>query len=84
VHFYTKSDMKDETKALLKQAGWATTLGFQVVFAIFIGLAFGVWLDSVFGAFPWLTLIFLVMGVIAGFLNFYRFVKKQQRNEGKI
>jgi ATP synthase protein I len=75
--------MKEETKKLLRQAGWATTLGFQVVFAIFIGLGIGVWLDSNFSTFPWLTLVFLVMGVIASFLNFYRFIKKHQRDEEK-
>ena len=73
--------MKEDTKKLLRQAGWAATLGFQVAFAVFIGLAIGVWLDSKFGTLPWLTLIFLIMGVVAGFLNYYRFIKKQQEQE---
>ncbi|MCE5242745.1 MAG: AtpZ/AtpI family protein [Syntrophobacteraceae bacterium] len=73
--------MKDDNKKYLKQLVMASTLGFQVAFAIFIGLAFGVWLDTQVGTFPWLTLVFLVLGVVAGFLNYYRFAVKQQEEE---
>ncbi|MCK8602634.1 AtpZ/AtpI family protein [Desulfoferrobacter suflitae] len=72
--------MKEDTKKLLKQLGIASTLGFQVAFAIFIGLGIGVWLDSRFNTFPWLALVFMIFGVIAGFLNYYRFIKRQQRD----
>lgn len=57
-------------------------MGLQWGLAVLIGLAIGVWLDSRFGTFPWLTLVFLVMGVIAGFRNYYRFIRQQQQ-EGK-
>lgn len=80
MNIYTKSDMKEDTKKLLKQLGIASTLGFQVAFAIFIGLGIGVWLDSRFNTFPWLTLVFMILGIIAGFLNYYRFIKRQQRD----
>ncbi|MDY0041502.1 MAG: AtpZ/AtpI family protein [Desulforhabdus sp.] len=73
--------MRNETKKMLKQLGWASTLGLQVALAIFIGLAVGVWLDSRFDTFPWLTLLFMIFGIIAGFLNYYRFIKRQQRDE---
>jgi ATP synthase protein I len=73
--------MKEDTKKLLRQAGLASTLGFSVAFAIFIGFGFGYWLDSRFGTQYWFTLLFLVMGVIAGFRNYYRFMKKQKEND---
>jgi len=73
--------MKNDTKKMLRQLGWASTLGLQVALAIFIGLAVGVWLDSRFGTFPWLTLVFMIFGIVAGFLNYYRFIKRQQRDE---
>ena len=73
--------MKDENKKYLRQLVMASSLGFQVVFAVFIGLFFGVWLDMQFGTVPWLTLVFLVLGVVAGFLNYYRFAVKQQEEE---
>ncbi|MGA7876116.1 MAG: AtpZ/AtpI family protein [Desulfoferrobacter sp.] len=73
--------MKNDTKKLIKQLGVASTLGLQVAFAIFIGLGIGVWLDSRFGTFPWLALVFMIFGIVAGFLNYYRFIRKQQRED---
>jgi len=73
--------MKNDTKKMIRQLGVASTLGLQVAFAIFIGLGIGVWLDSRFGTFPWLALVFMIFGIVAGFLNYYRFIRKQQRED---
>ncbi|NLI82525.1 MAG: AtpZ/AtpI family protein [Deltaproteobacteria bacterium] len=75
--------MKEETRKYIRQLANASSIGFQVVFAVFIGLFIGVWLDSRLGTFPWLALVFLVMGVVAGFLNYYRFIKQQQQEDKK-
>ncbi len=74
--------MKNEDKKTLMQAVMASTIGFQVAFAPFIGIAIGVFLDSRLGSFPYLTIVFLVVGIAAGGLNYYRFIKQQQA-EGK-
>ena len=66
--------MKKDTKKALKLVGLASTLGLTIVIATFIGLALGLWLDKVFNTSPWLTVIFLILGIIAGFRNFYRFM----------
>jgi ATP synthase protein I len=71
--------MKRETKEYLNQIVTGTSMGLQWGLSVLIGLAIGVWLDSRFDTFPWLTLIFLVMGVIAGFRNYYRFIRQQQK-----
>ncbi len=73
--------MKKETKQYIKQLARASTVGFSVAFAIFIGVGIGFFLDSQFGTWPWLTMIFMVFGIIAGFKNYYRFAKRQQREE---
>ncbi|MHC1744095.1 MAG: AtpZ/AtpI family protein [Syntrophobacteraceae bacterium] len=73
--------MKDETRKYIRQLAEASSIGFQVAFSIFIGLGIGWWLDGAIGTFPWLTLIFIVMGVAAGFLNYYRFIKRQQKGD---
>lgn len=73
--------MKDETKKFVRQLGIASTLGLQVAMSVFVGLAVGVYLDSKFKTFPWLALTFMIIGVVAGYLNYYRFVRKQQKNE---
>jgi len=74
--------MKKEDKKSLMQAVMASTIGFQVAFAPFIGIAIGVFLDWMFGTAPVLTIIWLVIGIAAGGLNYYRFIKEQQA-EGK-
>jgi ATP synthase protein I len=75
--------MKSEDKKTLLQSAFASTIGFQVAFAPFIGLGIGVYLDSRFNTWPYLTMIFLVFGVVAGFRNYYRFAKQQQEEEKK-
>ncbi|MEE9121128.1 MAG: AtpZ/AtpI family protein [Syntrophobacteria bacterium] len=71
--------MKEDTRKALKLAGLASTLGLTIVIATFIGLALGLWLDRVFDTSPWLTVIFLILGIIAGFRNFYRFMSKRAK-----
>ena len=73
--------MKKETRQYLRLLGEASTIGLQLGLSVFIGIGIGVWLDSKFGTFPWLALVFLVFGVAAGFLNYYRFIKRQQEEE---
>ncbi len=83
VNIYTKWAMKEDTRKYLRQLAMASTIGFQVVFAVFIGLGIGVWLDTLFGTRPKLSLVFLVMGVIAGFLNYYRYARSQQEEDSR-
>ncbi len=71
--------MKEDTREALKLVGLASTLGLTIVIATFIGLALGLWLDRVFDTSPWLTIIFLLLGIVAGFRNFYRFMSKRAK-----
>jgi len=56
-----------------------------MVAATFIGLAMGYYLDQWLDTKPWFTLIFLGIGVIAGFRNIYiltaRELRRQKREE---
>ena len=54
----------------------ASSIGISVVAAILIGTAMGVYLDKVFKTKPYLTLLFMVLGIIAGFKNIFYFLKK--------
>ncbi len=76
-----KNAMKKENKKTLMQAVMASTIGYQVAFAPFIGIAIGVFLDSKLGTFPYLTVMFLIVGIAAGGLNYYRFAKQQQEED---
>lgn len=83
VNIYTKWAMKEDNKKYFRQLAEASTIGLQVAFSIFIGLGIGVWLDSRFGTFPWLTLLFLVFGIASGALSYYRFIMKQKKEDSK-
>jgi ATP synthase protein I len=71
--------MKEDTKKLFRELGYYSSLSFSIALAVLIGLGIGYWLDTRFNTSPWLTLIFLGFGVIAGFRNIYLAVKRSQR-----
>ena len=68
--------MEEENKGFLKKAAWLSSLGISMVVATFVGLYIGVYLDRVFSTDPWFTIIFLIIGIVAGFRNIYTLIKK--------
>ncbi len=73
-----RPDNKKE-KGLFKQTLAASQLGLHMVLATFVGLAMGYGLDKLFDTKPLMTIIFLMIGIAAGFLELFRFAKKQSR-----
>jgi ATP synthase protein I len=71
--------MKKETKKLFRELWYYSSLSFSIALAIVIGLAIGYWLDTRYDTSPWFTLVFLGLGIIAGFRNIYLAMKKSQR-----
>ncbi|MBW1835651.1 MAG: AtpZ/AtpI family protein [Deltaproteobacteria bacterium] len=72
--------MKRETRRYWRELAYYSSLGLQVALSIFIGLAVGIFLDRrVFNTTPWLTLIFLGLGIAAGFRNIGIAVKKARK-----
>ena len=72
--------MKRETRRYWRELAYYSSLGLQVALSIFIGLAVGVFLDRrVFNTTPWLTLIFLGLGIAAGFRNIGLAIKKARK-----
>ena len=69
-------------KPLFKQILEASTVGLNLVISTIIGLAIGYGLDYAmdkwFGIHtkPWLTIIFLLFGIISGFRDLLRMAKK--------
>lgn len=68
---------KEPEKPLFKQLLEASSVGIQLVLSTFVGFAIGYYLDKFFGTFPWLTAIFLVLGIIAGFYDLVRVARKE-------
>ena len=72
--------MKKRDLRTLKELAYYSSLGLSVALSIFIGLAIGVYLDRyVFYTTPWLTLIFLGLGIAAGYRNIGLAIKKSRK-----
>jgi ATP synthase protein I len=64
--------MPDEEPSVLRQLARLSTVGVALVAATAIGLAIGYGLDRWLGTSPWMTMIFTLFGIVAGFLNLFR------------
>ena len=73
--------MKEENKSLLKTIAELSTLGLTMVFATLIGLAIGVYLDKKLNTSPWLTILFLLIGIAAGFYKVIQVVIREARKK---
>lgn len=54
----------------------ASSLGWMFPIAIGLGFGWGYGMDRMFGTKPWLTGIFTLLGIIAAFVNLFRFAGK--------
>jgi ATP synthase protein I len=70
--------MEEKDRSLIRMLGVLSTVGLALVFATVIGLFIGLKLDEWLGTSPWLTAIFLLLGVIAGFRNLFVYVRRSQ------
>ncbi|MGE4299719.1 MAG: AtpZ/AtpI family protein [Desulfovibrionaceae bacterium] len=57
----------------------AGTVGLHLALCTVLGLAMGFFLDKWLDTKPWLTLVFLVIGIAAGYKNMYLETKWLQR-----
>jgi len=55
---------------------YATSIGLSLVVAIFVGVGIGLFLDRYFGTKPYLTILFLILGITSGYKNMFYFIKK--------
>ena len=73
------ADVKRETRRYFKELAFFSSIGLSVALSIFIGLGIGVYLDGRFGTTPWLTLLFLGFGILAGYRNIGLAIKKSRK-----
>ncbi len=72
--------MKRETRRHFRELAYYSSIGLSIALAIFIGLFVGIYLDRRFETSPWFTLIFLAIGIVAGFRNIGMAIKKIRRS----
>jgi ATP synthase protein I len=76
-------------KPLFRQLLEASTVGLNLVFSTFIGLAMGYGIDYLMDKWfgwhtrPWFSIIFLFFGIIAGFRDLVRMAKKTDNGSDK-
>jgi len=68
--------MDKEAKQTLIQMAHVSTIGIAMVIAIFGCFYLGRWLDQQLETEPIFTLLFLLIGIAAGFRNMYLLVKR--------
>jgi F0F1-type ATP synthase assembly protein I len=57
----------------------ASSVGLELGLAVIIALLVGMWLDRQLGTQPWLMLVFLILGLVAGFRNVLRAVARAEK-----
>ena len=58
----------------------AASLGLEIAVSVFLGAFVGYLLDGHFKTSPWLMVVGLVIGSIAGFLNVYKFAVSEDEH----
>lgn len=76
--------MDRETKRAAIQLAYASSIGISMVIAIFGCLFLGVWLDRKLGTGPYLTLLLLLMGIVAGFRNMALLIKRSLKEKQPV
>ncbi len=70
--------MEENDRRFYRLLGSLSTVGIALVASTVIGYFMGRYLDGLFGTYPWLTILFLLFGIAAGFKNLYDQAKKLQ------
>ena len=78
------TQMDKAKKKLYIQLSYASSVGIAMVLAIFGCLFLGAYLDREFGTGHKLTIIFLLIGIIAGFRNLFWIAKKYFPDEKPV
>jgi ATP synthase protein I len=76
--------MDKETRKYAIQMAFASSIGIAMIIAIFGCLLLGVYLDKKFDSGHVFTVIFLFIGITAGFRNIYVLIKQNFTDEEEI
>ncbi|HEY5611759.1 MAG TPA: AtpZ/AtpI family protein [Thermoanaerobaculia bacterium] len=74
--------MNENKPRQYSQLAEASIIGMVFPIAIALGYGWGAWMDGIFGTKPWLSYIFAGLGVVAGFVNLFRFALRSNGKTG--
>jgi len=66
-----------------KAFGQVGSIGLLLAACIFIGTAIGIWLDRWLHTQPWMMLVFLLLGTVAGFYHVVKALPGRARQDPK-
>lgn len=72
-----------QDRGILREILAASQVGINMVVSTFVGLAMGYGLDKLLKTSPWFTLIFLILGIISGFIQLFRTAAREAGKNGK-
>ncbi len=73
--------MEPSKQQAMRSAGRASSIGIELAAGTLMGLGGGWWLDKKFGTDPYLTLLGLIIGAMAGFKALLQVAKQLQEEE---
>ncbi|MGA3084261.1 MAG: AtpZ/AtpI family protein [Thermodesulfobacteriota bacterium] len=72
--------MQEDTRKYIKLLATVSTMGISMALAIVIAIAIGYYLDKWFKTSPVFFLVFMVLGIVAGFRNIYVIMKRTEKD----
>ena len=73
--------MGEDKRQLFRSLGLLSSVGISMVAATCIGLFIGIYLDKWLDTKPWMTIIWLGIGIAAGFRNIYILTRRALREQ---
>lgn len=79
------ADESESASGVSRRARWSllSSIGITFPVSIMLGGAFGYFLDSRLGTLPWFSAIFLVLGIVAAFVNLFRTLARFEELEAE-
>ena len=71
----------EDRKEFIRLMSKFSAVGIEMGFSVVIGLVMGIYLDRYFKTDPWLTIIFLLFGLVASFKVILRVAKESKKEE---
>jgi ATP synthase protein I len=72
--------VQEDTRKYIKLLALASTMGISMVLALVIAIIVGYYLDKWLKTSPVFFLIFMVLGIVAGFRNIYVIMKRTEKD----
>jgi ATP synthase protein I len=69
-------------KEIVKSLISYSSLGLEMGLSVAIGIGIGYFLDRYFKTYPYLTIIFMIFGIVAAFRSIYMLMKRVERDDG--